>query len=131
MATTSGLGTTGLESTSAGVGAGTYGEHQRRRAGRLQKLALEAGWLSPRVLRQRPDSFPAAGHRAARCRLGKVVAHTRLHAQKRPVTFAARRSILTHHPAPPALPAGRVILTVKSAHALRDKAFFGKSDPYW
>ncbi|KAI7840230.1 hypothetical protein COHA_006012 [Chlorella ohadii] len=25
---------------------------------------------------------------------------------------------------------GRVILTVKSAHALRDKAFFGKSDPY-
>ncbi|PRW59460.1 Calcium release-activated calcium channel isoform A [Chlorella sorokiniana] len=49
MATTSGLGTTGLETTTAGVGAGTY---------------------------------------------------------------------------------GRVILTVKSAHALRDKAFFGKSDPY-
>lgn len=31
------------------------------------------------------------------------------------------------HPSSP----GRVILTVKSAHALRDKAFFGKSDPYW
>lgn len=60
MATTTGLGTTGLESTTAGVGAGTYGEHQRRGGARprrrhrgQQKLSAEAAWLTPCVLSRR------------------------------------------------------------------------------
>ena len=28
-------------------------------------------------------------------------------------------------------PSGKVILTVKSAHNMKDKAWLGKSDPYW
>ena len=36
------------------------------------------------------------------------------------------------HPlASPPSPAGKVILTVKSAHNMKDKAWLGKSDPYW
>ena len=54
MVTTSGVGTRGLESTSAGVGAGTFGE--RRRVLPPHKLAPEAGCLSTRAWRQHPPA---------------------------------------------------------------------------
>lgn len=44
MAATSGLGTTGLESTTAGVGAGTYGEQRRRRQQAGLSTAASGNW---------------------------------------------------------------------------------------
>lgn len=42
--------------------------------------------------------------------------------------------LLKAHTSPSLLrpePAAKIILTMKSAHNMRDKAWLGKSDPYW